>query len=99
MYVCMYVCVYQCKCMYVCVGIQEVRRRDAEIIRIAQSIEELAAIFQELAKLVIDQVPPFPPPPLLPPLPPLHMIERMYVCMLVYLVRTVYVCMYVCMYV
>eukprot|EP01036_Dinobryon_divergens_P034346 gene34346-44367_t len=34
---------------------QEVRRRDAEIIRIAQSIEELAAIFQELAKLVIDQ--------------------------------------------
>mmetsp|Transcript_28214 Transcript_28214/g.40178 ORF Transcript_28214/g.40178 Transcript_28214/m.40178 type:complete len:315 (-) Transcript_28214:339-1283(-) len=34
---------------------QETRRRDAEIVRIAKSIEELAAIFRELAVLVIDQ--------------------------------------------
>lgn len=29
--------------------------RDAEIVQIAQSIEELAAIFKELAAMVIDQ--------------------------------------------
>ena len=29
--------------------------RDEEIVRIAKSIEELAAIFKELAVLVIDQ--------------------------------------------
>ena len=32
-----------------------VNQRDAEITRIAQSIEELASIFKELAVLVIDQ--------------------------------------------
>ena len=34
---------------------QEVNRRDEEITKIAKSIEELAAIFKELAVLVIDQ--------------------------------------------
>jgi syntaxin 16 len=34
---------------------QEVNRRDEEIVKIAKSIEELAAIFKELAVLVIDQ--------------------------------------------
>ncbi len=32
-----------------------VNQRDEEIVRIAKSIEELAAIFKELAVLVIDQ--------------------------------------------
>ena len=35
--------------------IQEVNERDTEIMRIAQSIEELAVIFKQLAVLVIDQ--------------------------------------------
>jgi len=35
---------------------QMVNQRDEEIVRIAKSIEELAAIFKELAVLVIDQV-------------------------------------------
>ena len=34
---------------------QLVNERDQEIVRIAKSIEELAAIFKELAVLVIDQ--------------------------------------------
>ena len=34
---------------------QEVNRRDEEITKIAKRIEELAAIFKELAVLVIDQ--------------------------------------------
>lgn len=34
---------------------QLINERDAEIVKIAKSIEELAAIFKELAVLVIDQ--------------------------------------------
>ncbi len=34
---------------------EAVRSRDQEIVKIAQSIEELGAIFKELAVLVIDQ--------------------------------------------
>lgn len=35
--------------------LQLINERDAEIVKIAKSIEELAAIFKELAVLVIDQ--------------------------------------------
>lgn len=35
--------------------IQLVNQRDEEIVRIAKSIEELAAMFKELAALIIDQ--------------------------------------------
>lgn len=41
--------------MFCLVQLQEVNRRDEEITKIAKSIEELAAIFKELAVLVIDQ--------------------------------------------
>jgi syntaxin 16 len=38
-----------------CSFLQVVNERDQEITKIAKSIEELAAIFKELAVLVIDQ--------------------------------------------